>query len=213
MWRNAGYVVGLAVNALVMSQQTVAGPERDVAVVEVVERTTGDRFEKGDVIYPLAVLDGAGWEWAHLERAIQEVEAIFAQCGVVVTAGTVYRLEVPDDFRELDESEQARLLAALPTSRPVVLLVDRTTDHDVAYSYLKSAPVASRGTAWVTRNSEPACLAALLAHELGHILLNTARHSDDPDNLMSHTCTSFNVAEWRIGTGLSAAQCKQLREP
>lgn len=211
MRRSAGYLVGLAVYALVVPQMA-ADPEREITVAEVVERTTGHGLDKEDVIYAMAVLDDAGWGRAQVERAIKQVEEIFAQCGVFVTASTVYRLEAPEGFHDLDESEQARLLAALPPTRPVAMLVDRTTERDVAYSYLISAPVASRGTAWVTRNSHPACLAALLAHELGHVLLSTARHSDDPDNLMYHTCTSSNVAGSRTGTGLSTAQCEQLRE-
>lgn len=164
------------------------------------------------MVYPLAVLEGAGWEWPQIELAVRQVEEIFGQCGVTVTAETVYMVSAPEDFLELDEPMQARLLAAIPETRPAALLVGRTTDQDTAYSYLASAPVASRATGWVTRAARPACLGVLLAHELGHILLDTARHSTDPDNLMSHTCTISNVRGSAAGARLSAAQCRKLRE-
>ncbi|MDZ7839924.1 MAG: hypothetical protein U5R46_03755 [Gammaproteobacteria bacterium] len=178
----------------------------------VIEHAPARELEKADVVYPLAVLEGAGWEWPGIERAVRQVEEIFGQCGVAVTVGHIYLLSAPDDFLELDESMQSRLLDRLPESRPAALLVGRTTDQDTAYSYLVSAPVPSRGTAWVTRASRPVCLGVLLAHELGHILLNTARHNRDPENLMSYTCTISNIQRSAIGARLSASQCRQLRE-
>lgn len=211
MWPDTGYAAGLAALVLALLQPAAAEPARDVAVVEVREGTGSYRLEEADIVYPLAVLDSAGWDAGQVKRAIREVEGIFGQCGIIVAAGSVYRLEVPREFRELDESMQARLLAELPPTRPIALLVDRTAGRDIAYSYLMSAPTKSRGTAWVTRNSHPACLGPLLAHELGHILLDSERHSGDRDNLMFHTCSVSNVAGSRPGTGLTDAQCKVLR--
>lgn len=211
MWPDARYAAGLAVLALTLLQPAAAGPASDVAVVEVRDDTGGHRLEEADVVYPLAVLDSAGWDAREVESTIREVERIFAQCGIAVIAGSVHRLEAPRAFRTLDESMQARLLAELPPTRPMALLVDRTADRDIAYSYLMSAPVESRGTAWVTRDSRPACHGPLLAHELGHILLDSERHSDDRDNLMFHTCSVSNVADFRPGTGLTETQCEALR--
>lgn len=208
---SARCAAGLAAVLLLLADPAPAGPRQDVTVVDVLERTSGHRLAEADVVYPLAVLESAGWERARVERAIAEVEGIFGQCGITVSAGSVYRLAAPEAFRELDESMQARLLAELPPTRPIALLVDRTADGDTAYSYRMSAPVASRGTAWVTRNSQPACLAPSLAHELGHILLDSPRHSGDRRNLMSHTCTVSNVAGSRPGTELTDSQCGKLR--
>lgn len=188
-----------------------AMPADEVKVAEVVEYGT-ERAGDDTILYALAVLNGAGWEKSRVNEAIRRVEAVFSRCGVTVTAGTVYRLDAPPGFLDLEEPMQSSLLAALPAPRPIALLVDQTTDGDVAYSYLSSAPVASRGTAWVTRNSRPACLPTLLAHELGHILLDTPRHVDDPNNLMSHTCTVSNLAGDRPGTHLNESQCEAIRK-
>lgn len=213
MWHRhgSGCRLALAVCALFLLSQGAADAGSDVAVVEVRERTSDQRLEEADVVYPLAVLGAAGWEPAHVEQAVRQVEDIYGQCGVTVTAGAVYWLEAPEDFRELDEAGQSRLLAELPASRPLAVLVDQTGDRDVAYSYLMSAPTEHRGTAWVTRNSHPTCLGPLLAHELGHILLDSADHSRDRGNLMAHTCTVSNVEGSRPGTRLTGAQCEQLR--
>lgn len=205
------YAAGLIACVLLMPLRTTAEPDSDVAVLEVIERPLVQEPEKADVLYPLAVLDGAGWESPQIERAVSQVEQIFGQCDVTVTVAAVYLLTAPDEFMELEEPMQARLLDMLPETRPVALLVDRTTDQDTAYSYLVSAPVASRGTAWVTRASRPECLGVLLAHELGHVLLDTARHSTDPDNLMSHTCTVSNIQGSAIRARFSPSQCTQLR--
>jgi hypothetical protein len=201
----------LAVCALVTLQQAVADVGDDVTVMEVIEPTSGHRLKEADVVYPLAVLRTAGWEPARVEQAIQQVEDIFDQCGITVTAGSVYWLEAPVEFRELDESMQSRLLSELPSTRPVAVLVDRTADRDVAYSYLRSAPLASRGTAWITRHSHPRCLGTLLAHELAHILLDSDRHSGDRGNLMFHTCTISNIAGSGPGTDLTDSQCNSIR--
>lgn len=182
-----------------------------VEVAEVVEHGR-ERDEDHTIRYTLAVLNGTGWKKRDVDGAVRRVEAVFAGCGVTVLPRAVYWLDAPASFAELDEPMQTRLLATLPSTRPIALLVDRTTDRDVAYSYLPSAPVATRGTAWVTRNSHPACLAPLLAHELGHVLLDTPRHSNDPDNLMSPICTVSNLAGDRPGTRLNESQCAILRD-
>lgn len=211
MWRNAGRAVGWTFLAVFMLPAT-AGPDYGTDDVEVIERTNGSgQRDDAAITYSLAVLDSAGWDRGRILRTVHEVEDIFGQCNVVVTAEAVYRLKAAGRYRDLDYSMQARILSKLPSTRPIALLVDQTTDRDVAYSYLDSAPTASRGSAWVTRNGHPACTGVLLAHELGHILLNTARHSDDPDNLMSHTCTVSNVAGFRPAARLTGSQCEKLR--
>lgn len=213
MWPERGRAAAALALALSALLPVVVASDRDVAVFAVREPPGSDISREADVVYPLAVLASADWPPAAIERAVGEVERIFAQCGTTVTAGPRYRLQAPADYRELDEPMQARLLERLPAARPIVLLVDRTVDGDVAYSYLPSAPVASRGSAWITRHSDPACLGPLLAHELGHILLDSERHSDDRDNLMFHSCTVANVAGTHPGTNLTEAQCARLRAP
>jgi len=163
------------------------------------------------VVYPVAVLRGSGWEEDLIQRAIGEAEAIFKQCDVVVTAGTVYWLEAPDRYHTLAESDQAALLQALAPRRPAALFINRTAARDTAYSYLHDAPVPSRGTAWLTRRVADSCAGALLAHELGHILLHSPRHSTQPGNLMAAACRHSNIKGAAVNDRLSGAQCERLR--
>ncbi|MBS1270068.1 MAG: hypothetical protein MAG794_01021 [Gammaproteobacteria bacterium] len=206
--RAAATRLGLLVLAALVSPVTTSGP--GIEVVEVTQHGGPERGATG-VTYPVAVLLGAGWKREQIERAIGDTEAIYARCGVVVTAGAIYWLQAPDDFQVLDEAEQTGLLTKLEPERPAAVFVNQTTDGDIAYSYLESAPIAGRGTAWITRNSDPTCIGALLAHELGHIMLDAARHSSQPGNLMAHTCTHSNIAGATPNTALSEAQCRRLR--
>lgn len=184
------------------------------ADIEVLELDRGEPMPAGaaGAGYQAAVLSGAGWERVDVERAMADTAAIFAACGVVIRASVVYWLKAPAGFQELDETEQAGLLAPLGDRRPAVMFVNRTTDRDIAYSYLNESPVVSRGTAWITREGNPSCAGPLLAHELGHILLSSSRHSDNPENLMSYGCVSTNITGSRPNTALTDSQCKRLRE-
>jgi len=184
----------------------------EVDIRDMQERAGPQPDRDSAIVYTLVVLQGAGWDSDQVTRAVRQVEAIFDQCGVSVVAAPVYRLSVPEEYQRLSEAMQPRLLSALPRNRPAVLLVNHTRAGDTAYAYLESSPVASRGTAWITRASHPACLGTLLAHELGHILLRSGAHHSAPGNLMSHTCSYSNVAGFRAGTSLARAQCARLRQ-
>lgn len=181
-----------------------------VEVVEVLPRHVGDGGGS-TVRYEVAVLEEAGWRLDEIERAIQASESIYAQCGVTLHAVAIHRLRAPPAYQLLEEEDQARLLSGLAAGRPLVLFVNRTAAGDTAYSYRRSAPVAERGTAWITRTAAPSCVGVLLAHELGHILLDTARHSRQADNLMSYTCTHNNLAGAAPAARLSKAQCRRLQ--
>ena len=205
------HAAGRAALVLLLAGSATAGRPPGITVVESPEHAHRRVPGEADVVYPLAVLESADRSAAHVQRAVRRVETIFGQCDITVAAGPVFRVATPPAFGPLDEAKQSQLLAHLPPARPAALLVEHSADRDVGYSYLMSAPVASRGTAWITREVGPACLAPVLAHELGHILLDSAHHSDDRANLMFHTCTVSNVAGTRPGTALTDAQCRKLR--
>lgn len=181
------------------------------ADVEILKLDRRPPAEAAGVGYQVVVLAGAGWRDSDIEEAVGEASAVFASCDVAVHATAVYWVKAPAGYQELDEREQAGLLAPLGGRRPVALFVNRTTERDIAYSYLNTAPVASRGTAWITRDSAPSCVGPLLAHELGHILLNSGRHVDDQRNLMSYNCVTMNITGFRLNTELTEGQCKRLQ--
>lgn len=201
----------LALCSVLWAQPTTANPDRDEVVVRVVEHANEERIEDANVAYRVAILAGVGWEGTDMERIVREIEDIFGQCRVTASARDIHWLEVGEQFHVLDASLESRLLDALPPDRPVILLVDRTTHQDLAYAYLPSAQRDKRGTAWITRAVPAACMAPLIAHELAHILLDSADHSDDPRNLMHHSCSVSNIAGASAGTGLTESQCERIR--
>ena len=184
---------------------------------DTVEVAGVTRFEAqspgtGGTRYLVAVLSGSGWKREEIENAIKQARMIFDQCRVVVDVRAIYWLKTAVEFDRLQETHQAEILSVLPHYRPVIGFIKDSRDNDVAYSYLQSAPVPSRGTAWITRAGDPGCVGTIVAHELGHILLDTARHSAGGGNLMSYTCVHSNIARFPAGNNLDEAQCDRLRE-
>lgn len=182
----------------------------EVAITASYDRVEPAHRDEG-VHYAAAITAGSGWRREAVENAIEQARTIFDQCRVTVDARVVYWLEASPALGEIDEANQDRVLSILGKERPLAVFTGQTTAGDVAYSYLRSAPVASRATAWVTRRGAGKCAGVLLAHELGHILLDTPRHHADDRNLMSHTCTRSNVSGSTPGVGLDDEQCAALR--
>lgn len=163
------------------------------------------------VYYDIAVLNNAGWQQIDIERAITKSKAIYAQCNVHLEAQSIRWLDTPQIYLNLNESNQADIIEQLPASRPLVVFIQQTTDGDNAYSYLLSAPLSSQGSAWITRKSSDECTGVLMAHELGHILLDTDSHAADIDNLMAYSCTHSNIQGAKPNTDLTPEQCAKLQ--
>ncbi len=161
--------------------------------------------------FSVVVVRNAGWQPDEIETAIRETAAIFLhRCGLPISVDRVLTVDLPDDYQELDETEEERLVGGL-AERPAVLFVNATTDNHNAYSYLESWPISRAGTVWITRDAPTVCRGPLLAHEIGHVALDDPEHSDDPDNLMSHRCGHSNLTNQRINTELSEQQCTLLK--
>jgi len=161
--------------------------------------------------FTVVVVRNAGWQPDEIEAAIRETAAIFLRrCGLPISVDRVLTVDLPDDYQELDEAEEERLVGGL-TERPAVLFVNATTENHNAYSYLESWPISRAGTIWITRDAPTVCRGPLLAHEISHVALDDPGHSDDLDNLMSHRCGHSNLTNQRINTELSERQCARLK--
>lgn len=205
-------VLILAVCLLFWGQSALASPDDEITIVKTFDGASAAHVDGADVVYRVAMLAGVGWRGTDIAKITRDVEEIFDQCRITVAAGEMHWLETGAEFHILDEALESRLLGMLPPDRPIVLLVDRTTNQDLAYAYVRTAPPERRDTAWITQTVPDACLAPLMAHELGHILLDSTDHSDDPGNLMHHSCTVSNISGARAGTLLTEAQCERIRE-
>ena len=182
----------------------------DIKITEIIERNT-DSNNANTLYYNVAVLNTAGWQQSDVERAIDETKMIYAQCDIRLHARSIRWIDTPGAYLNLAESKQADIIRQLPASRPLVVFIQQTDDGYNAYSYLFSAPLTSRGSAWLTRKSNRACTGTLLAHELGHILLNSEKHADNTDNLMAYTCTHSNIQGTKPNTALTPQQCAKLQ--
>jgi hypothetical protein len=161
--------------------------------------------------FTVVVVRNAGWRADEIETAIREAAAIFLhRCGLPISVNRVLTIDLPGFYQELDEAEEERFVGGL-VDRPAALFVNATTEHHNAYSYLESWPISRAGTVWITRDAPTVCRGPLLAHEIGHVALDQAEHSDDQDNLMSHRCGHSNLTNQRINTELSQRQCTLLK--
>jgi hypothetical protein len=160
--------------------------------------------------FTVVVVRNAGWQADEVAASVRSAAAIFLRrCNLSLTVERILTVDLPAAYQELDEGEEEQLAADLD-ARPAVLFVNRTTEGHRAYSYLERWPIARAGTAWLTRQAPAACRGALLAHEIAHLALDDAEHSDDPDNLMSHRCGHSNLVNQLINTELDPQQCRLL---
>jgi hypothetical protein len=160
--------------------------------------------------FSVLVVRNAGWQVDEVATSVRDAATIFLRrCNLPLTVERVLTIDLPAAYQELDEDEEERLVSGLD-ARPAVLFVNRTSEGHRAYSYLERWPIARAGTAWLTRQAPAVCRGALLAHEIAHLALDDAGHSDDPDNLMSHRCGHSNLTNQLINTELDPDQCRLL---
>lgn len=160
--------------------------------------------------FTVVVVRNAGWQADEVAASVRDAAGIFLRrCNLPLTVERILTIDLPAAYQELDEDEEERLVSGL-AARPAVLFVHRTTEGHRAYSYLERWPIARAGTAWLTRQAPAVCRGALLAHEIAHLALDDAGHSDDPDNLMSHRCGHSNLTNQLINTELDPDQCRLL---
>ena len=163
--------------------------------------------------FTVYVFYNAGWSEREVRRVIAEAGEIYArQCRFRLVASSINFIHVDANLHRIDNQLQEKLLKDLgDIERPAIFFIDDTSDEDfAAYAYLKDTQSPSQGTAWITGNAARQCRGAMLAHELGHIALNTGKHVVMHDNLMGFSCQRSNVRRQPVNTGLTPQQCQTL---
>jgi len=157
-----------------------------------------------------ALLDGSGWTVATVRAALAAARTLLRErCAIDIEVPRLVVVEAAPAYRRLAATSEARLYARLRAWRPRLLFVHATVDNDVAYSYLVGSPVPQAGSAWFTRNVVGPCAGQLIAHEIGHLALNSAAHDPDPANFMHPGCRASNL-EGRSPPRIEARQCTRL---
>jgi|GEM_PF-5752373 len=188
-----------------------APPIKRVRVVELPsESAPPDGPVAARATLSAALLDGSGWTVATVRSALAAARTLLrTRCAIDIEVPRLVVVEAPPAYWRLAASSEARLYARLRAWRPQLLFVHATVDNDVAYSYLADSPVPQAGSAWFTRNVAGPCAGQLIAHEIGHLALNSAAHDPDPDNFMHPGCRASNI-EGRSPPRIEAHQCTRL---
>ncbi len=155
----------------------------------------------------LMVLKGSGWEVPRVVDAMERAAAILARCGVRVPEAALHRIEVPERLNYFRVSTGVGLAAQIELTRPAAFFVRdtrRVQPHDAeAFGRSNSRNFPElRHTVWLMQAIPHPGIG--LAHELVHVLIDNAAHSDAPGNLMRMRTAPQNVE-------LTAAQCARIR--
>lgn len=179
------------------------------SVVGQTESFRGYLDESGSLSVEVTIL-GKVRTREFVDNAMQGVSQMYQQCGIPVVA-TVNEAaaEAADD---IDVAERYRLTRQYAIDKPGVFIVDSTAEHDVAFSYLPSLHRDVSGTAWITNRVSESCFAWIVAHEIGHLVLNDGTHHPQTDNIMNAWCSQGNNFNTTSALpGWTPNQCELMR--
>ena len=145
-----------------------------------------------------------------LQTVFSGVNEIYQQCQISVSFDT-QNIDIPENDI-IDRDRRINLVEQNKDDFPTVFYVAGTAEADVAYAYLPSfdSPLAS--SIWVTDRVNEACLAWITAHEIGHVLLDSATHSNGSRNVMSTGCKIGNWSNSFTKPRWTAVQCAALHQ-
>jgi len=128
--------------------------------------------------------------------AMDDVAEIYAQCNISLNL----KVNEAEDKNAIDINVSERYALTSRYARtdtqtrvwPSVFIVNSTAERDVAFSYLPSLERDVAGTAWISDRASEACFAWIVAHEMGHIILDSGVHHTDTRNVMNARCSNNN---------------------
>ena len=147
-------------------------------------------------------------ESALLREVMSEVNDIYQQCRITTTFDTQNTALASE--QSIDNEIRTTMAQQFKNTSPTIFFVQRTAEEDVAYAHLPSLNLPVASTIWITERVNERCLAWITAHEIGHVLLDSGKHSGGRVNVMSTGCTLNN---WNSGTSApiwTTEQCAAL---
>lgn len=170
--------------------------------------TSDNRASAGaHILTPTLVrFEDSGWTRDTLRRHAGRMAAILAQCDIFIPRMDVRVLEGPVVYRYFHDAIARDLVRQVPLSKPTLYFVRDTLQVDAydAEAIGKSNSTTRpqlRDTIWITEGTSHPGIA--LAHELAHVLMDSGRHVEAPNNLMRAETAAAN-------TGLTMEQCETL---
>lgn len=168
-------------------------PDGSALALRTTESFSGFMDDSGSLPVDITIL-GEVRPREFVDDAMRSVSQMYQQCGIPVKA-TVNEVSV-ETAQDIDVAGRYRLTHEYASDKPGVFIVESTAERDVAFSYLPSLQRDVSGTAWITNRVSDACFAWIIAHEIGHLVLNDATHHPQRDNIMNAQCSqgSFNTS-------------------
>ena len=145
-----------------------------------------------------------------LDQVMQGVDSIYQQCGISVT----YQSQQVDSTAEqvIDRQTRTSLVGQYKNDLITLFFVPRTAEADVAYAYIPSRGTPLASSIWITERVQEACLPWIAAHEIGHVLLDSGKHSNGSSYVMSNGCTVNNWSNSAASPKWKVEQCLTLRQ-
>ena len=145
-----------------------------------------------------------------LDQVMQGVNNIYQQCGISVS----YQSQQVDLTAEqvIDRQTRTSLVGQYKDDLITLFFVPRTAEADVAYAYIPSRGTPLASSIWITERVQEACLPWIAAHEIGHVLLDSGKHSNGSSYVMSNGCTVNNWSNSAASPKWKVEQCLTLRQ-
>lgn len=144
-----------------------------------------------------------------VKSAITAASMLFEKCQITLKASL--RAVVLAPGTSINRETQDHLVANYALQKPALFVVPSTAERDVAFSYLPSLGGGVAGTSWITSRVSDRCFVWIMAHELGHVMFNHAKHSAGFSNIMSVACKQTNWGRRQIAPDWTHEQCIDLR--
>lgn len=204
-------LAGAAAALLLSGALAPARAADEIRVVAAQSVSAGDLPAASGATHALRLnvysFSGTRWSAEEIRAAVIESGRLLAQCGVGLTSVELRVLETPRRFHFYRTPVSRELARGIALAKPAVFFVEDTLNRPafdaeaIGRANARSRPELE-STVWVAYGARD--LPYVLAHELVHVLSDSADHSTGPDNLMQSETSPRNVK-------LSDAQCERLR--
>jgi len=145
-----------------------------------------------------------------VEDAMGSVAQMYRQCDIPIKAKVHNLEEIPP--QDVDVHERYRLTEEYSVRKPSVFIIESSAERSVGFSYIPKLQRDVSGTAWITDRVSDSCFAWIIAHEIGHIVLNNGGHHPQTSNIMNARCSASSNYNRRIGLPRwTENQCEIMR--
>ena len=171
---------------------------------------TADGTTKAGSLQVEAVIVNEARDKTLLNEVMSDVNDIYRQCGIEVKFDTKTGKLAAE--QAIDSETRSNLAQQYKNVSPTMFFVPGTAEEDVAFAHLPSLNSPAASTIWITGRVNEGCLAWITAHEIGHVLLNSGKHSNGTGNVMSNGCTLSNWNNGAASPVWTTEQCSALHQ-